>query len=220
MKKIVLSLALFIAGISTIVAQTPTKYATISMGASQISVLEGTTWSDAFDNGFDAYQYNKTGLAIVSGGTRYAAWATNELDNIEIEVALTAPVTSDVTLTFSNVIGDIHMNFNGTEVVLTDGGSITLPATDFGTDGKYSKSLKITKAVTPEFCFRNEVLTVNGYAGKTLKISKDGTDVVAEFTLGDTYEYDFSAAAAGRYVVTFDGKEYQIDVKPAVTVVP
>jgi hypothetical protein len=156
-------------------------------------------------------------ITIKVSGTNYAQWKATDIEGLALEFT---PAAENVSFAFSNVIGDLYLvdaaNNSKTQIVDGQTYDFTVATTEVGTANATRFSISKVAPVVPEFCFKYEKLTVNGHAGKTLKISKDGTDVVAEFTLGDTYEYDFKAEAAGRYVVTFGGKEYQIDVKPVV----
>ena len=228
MKKIMISLLMVAATMSamaaTVAGQAKITIKGVETGKSCVlTIAELSDGVDGLNSGYYA-ELNEEGkdvqMYVVYGGKKYQTFGSNAATMADLQLGIKTDASTSYTLTASGLKGNtLKIQINGVDYTITSSLNETIttltPSTTNDNIGKVQPT-----AAAQEFCFKYEKLTVNAYAGKTLKISKDGTDVVAEFTLGDTYEYDFSAAAAGRYVVTFDGKEYQIDVKPAVTVVP
>ena len=197
-----------------------------------LRLVEDDARSAAAESGYDVScmmsQANENSTLIYGliGTAEYSTIYTNDLTNLEIGF-VTNQVDQDYTLTFSN--------FSGNEFVLYDkvaNKTITINATTPVYAFSVDASLVGRKAINdrfvigapapaaPSICFNMNKLEVKGYAGKNLKVMK-GTDVViAEAPVADDDEtYDLSAQT-GRLVVTLDGKDYQIDANPAVTVVP
>ena len=180
-------------------------------------------------NSIDLYQVI---MFAINGSENYQIWANADLENL----ALGFKTYSDAnyTITVSNVSGSETLNLYDAvadkTIALTDGATYEFAAAANQTITNRFSVVAAAPA-TPKFCFELEKLTVKGFNGKKLSIAKkDGTVVVAEFTLGDEYEYDFQPATveAGKYIIKFNGetavnndenvmKEYVIDVKPTVT---
>ena len=175
-------------------------------------------------------------------GTKYQTFGSTAATMQDLQLGIQTDASTTYTLTASNVKGTkvLKIKINGVTYELTSGlnETITLPANSTlpaaGDEANYV--VNPTAPLTPEFCFALEKLSVKGFAGKKLSILKEDRSVlVAEFVLGDNYEFDFSGAAYpanSRYIVLFNGttavnadesvmKEYVIDVKPTTTpVVP
>jgi len=154
-------------------------------------------------------------------------------DLSEVKIGLMTDASTDYTITVSSVEGaETLYLYDGADkaYALTAGATYNFTATANETDEARFVIKKTPLPAGPEFCFANEELKVNGFAGKKLAIwnADKTTAIVPEFTLGDTYVKDFSGEAANsKFIIVFDGlpagapvqKEYVIDVKPAVTTV-
>ena len=227
---------LLVAGLVAANAAEITARAYIAMGSSEVAIRQSADWSDAFDNGYDSKSYNVGGIVVLANGERYGEWSTNDVEGV---VLAFTPTATDVSFAFSAIIGDLYLvdAKDNSRTKLVEGATydFTVDATEVGTANATRFSIsKIAPPATPEFCFALEKLKVNGFAGKKLSILKEDRSVlVAEFVLGDTYEFDFSGAAYpadSRFIVLFNGttavnadesvmKEYVIDVKPTTTIV-
>jgi len=214
MKKIIISMMLLVAGMTTVFAADATIRAKVTMGAYDLVVREGADWSAAFDNGVDAYAYGAGGVVVSASGSRYESFATNDLEGAAIEFT---PAAENVSFAFSYVIGDLYLvdKQANSRTKIVDGATydFTVEASQVGV--AQANRFALSKIGKPGPIFNNDKLTILGFAGKKVKVDDaKGGVVVAEKTLAsDNEEINLSDKSAGRYVVTLDGKEYQIDVK-------
>ena len=238
MKKIIIAMALLVAGITSASAADLTARVRISAGTTNVTLREGPDYkANVRESTVDVPSNNDYGIFVkanLDGYSHWAQWGTDDLSNVELEVIQAS--AADVTLTFSAVIGTIKLNVNGTEVVVADGGTVDLLAADFVDDGtgkfKYNKTLKVAPSApgVPEICFTYNVLSLTNYNGAIVTIFKENETVATVTKNIDTNaktDIDLKDKESGRYVVKIDltndgtiDEEYQIDVKPAVTVVP
>ncbi len=182
------------------------------------SALETAEGKDIIKVMNDANDFS-INLFAVSAGANLSAVGTDELKDLALTFVSNKTET-DYTMSFSNVTGTIKLYdaAENKEVTLANGGSYAFTA---AVNSTIEDRFVINKATIPvEFCFRNNVLTVNGHKGEKLKISKDAEgDIQAEMTLGDEFEKDLSMFT-GRIAVVLDSKTYYIDANPATTLVP
>ena len=213
MKKTILTMALLVAGFASAFAVVATSQATLTLGASDVTLRVNDSWSDAFDNGYDAKQYNPNGLAIEVAGDRWAQWASNNLKAVNFDFGFTAQPTAAVVLNVSNVIGDLYIN--GTK--LTDGGTVTFNVSDFDANGALKAGHLVIRTEAPSdgICFNYNMLEINGHAGETLVVKQGTTEFANETAMPAVYALDLSNES-GRIVVTLNGVDYQIDANPAV----
>lgn len=223
MKKVFIAMALLVAGITVASAATTyTARVTISAGTANVKVREAATLSDARENAYDIPFYGEFGIfvnAALDGFNEWSQWGSNDISNVALGIMQSS--AADVTLTFSDVIGDnLKLSIDGTEVDIVDGGSATLLAADFIDNGAgkfvYSKALSIKKAAAPvakQFCFRENTLFIDGYNGDNT-VTIDGTAVVID---SDHFTRAFTQAEAGRHTLHIDGQDYLFDAFPAVT---
>ena len=109
MKKLFFSFALVIASIATVAAQEYTARVIISMGTPKVTIRERADYSDAFDDGSDVAKYTAGGIVVAAtldGQTRWAQWATNDIEGVKLAFT---PTATDVTFTFSSVIGTVYL---------------------------------------------------------------------------------------------------------------
>ena len=70
-----------------------------------ISLYEGPTFSDAYDDGFDSADPNATGFYVLDeNGGKWLSWASNNLEGTRLGFTANT-LDEDYTLTFSNVSG-------------------------------------------------------------------------------------------------------------------
>lgn len=223
MKKIILSL-LAIAATMNVMAVTIDAKAKVTISANgaetSLLLLESSDLNAGWNNGYcgEIYDLSELPLAlyIEYNGKNYASFGTKDLTATDIKLKAKDNGAASYTITVSGVEGSkaLKLMFGTKELPLVNG-TYTLTAAELAAATNVAED-----AAAPSICFNMNKLEVKGYAGKNLKVMK-GTDVViAEAPVADDDEtYDLSAQT-GRLVVTLDGKEYQIDANPAVTVVP
>lgn len=147
---------------------------------------------------------------------------TNNLDGQAISIT-TNMIDADYTLQFSNVSGRALKLYDKVAqkiVDITEGGSyaFSVEASEVG-QKEIKDRFVINFQVEPSLCFNYNVLEINGHKGESLVVKKGETELVNEASLPLLYSKDLSDQS-GRLVVTLNGKDYQIDANPAVTVVP
>lgn len=216
MKKSILTLALLVAGFASAFAVVATSQATLTLGSSDVTLRVHNSWSDAFDNGYDAKQYNPNGFAVEVAGERWAQWASNNLKAVNFDFGFTAQPTAPVVLNVSNVIGDLYIN--GTK--LADGGTVTFNVADFDANGALKAGYLVIRTEAPSdgICFNYNILEINGHAGETLAIINGELQIVSEAALPAVYALNLSAMPADtRLKVILNGTTYLIDVNPTVS---
>ena len=207
MKKIIFSLVLLAAGMTAFAD--PSARVKIAINTSSVTVREDVT-PEVFE------AFGNPAIVINVGGTRYAQWQGADVEGLAIEYM---PKAESFNLTFSSVIGDLYLydKVANTRTKIVDGATyaVTATAEEVAAKAYIAGRFAISKIAEPKPIFNNDQLTILGFAGKKVKVAKaDGTIVEAEKTLASDNEViDLSAQAAGRYVMTLDGKDYQIDVK-------
>ena len=169
----------------------------------------------------------KVALYALNGTQKLQIAKAADLDGVKL--GLLADASTNYTITVSAVEGTETLYiYDGADkaYALTAGASYNFTATASSTDEARFIIKKAPLPAGPEFCFNNEELKVNGFAGKKLAIwnADKTTAIVPEFTLGETFTHNFSAEPKSKFIIVFDGlpadapvqKEYVIDVKPEV----
>ena len=166
-------------------------------------------------------------LYALNGSTKLQT--AQAADFTDVKLGLLTDASTNYTITVSSVAGSETLYlYDGADkaYALTEGASYNFTATASSTDEARFVIKKTPLPAGPEFCFNNEELKVNGFAGKKLAIwnADKTTAIVPEFTLGETFTHNFSAEPKSKFIIVFDGlpadapvqKEYVIDVKPEV----
>jgi hypothetical protein len=229
MKKIMISL-LMVAATLNAFAVTYTSKAKLTLKSSDnksctMIIASSEDLNAGLNNGYYA-ELNEEGKAVqlyvVYGGKKYEQFASNAATMADLQLGIKTNASTSFTLTASNVSGSepFVLKIDGVEYTVNPGMSenitlaanATLPAA--GDEAKY----KVNPAapLAPEFCFRYNVLTVNGHDGESLIIKQGDAVVDNVAALGNAYSKDLSGYN-GRLVVTLNGQDYQIDANPAVT---
>jgi len=214
-------MALLVAGIAASYAVDYTAKAFITMDGKQLKLREASTLSEALDGGADIANANPDqgvfAVANISGqtNTQWTQFGTDDLEGLQVAFK---PSAASVTFAFSSVSGaDLYLvdaaDNSRNKIVESEPYTFTVAADKVGT--VVADRFTISKIGKPGPIFNNDKLTILGFAGKKVKVDDaKGGVVVAEKTLAsDNEEINLSDKSAGRYVVTLDGKEYQIDVK-------
>lgn len=228
----------FIVGLMliTITASAQTSRSTITLTSTghtttekNVSFRIRSTFSDAFDNGYDSSNGNPgEGIYILHDGKEWTSWASNAYSP-NLVLAFTSWEDTQYTLTFSN--------FTGTETyevydVIADQTILvnaSTPAYTFTiTDAEKNKVIKnrflINYAFEPDegelnICFNEKGTNIleiknNPYTGKIAIKNAAGEDVLRSpyQPLKTPQEIDLSSLPAGRYTVilTKDDEEKKL----------
>lgn len=175
-------------------------------------------------------QYQVVMFAI-NGSEKYQVWANADL--ADLPLGIKTYTDANYTITVSNVSGSETLNLydavaNQT-IALTEGKTYEFTADPSQTiTNRFSISNPAPGL--PEICFTYNVLSLTNYIGAIVTIFKENETVATVTKNVDTNaktDIDLKEKESGRYVVKIDltndgtiDEEYQIDVKPAVTVVP
>ena len=223
MKKIVsiVSMLCIVMGIS---AQTVTGTAVLKMysansGDKSLTLIQADEFSDAYDASYDAEAQTAGGLYVISAGKHYIIWASNAL-SANLPLGFGTCDDLNYTLKFDNA------NFSGTpfsiydavadQTILVNGSNTNydFTITEAQKNAAIEDRFIINYApLAPEFCFRYNVLTVNGHDGESLIIKQGDAEIANVPALGNAYSKDLSGYN-GRLVVTLNGQDYQIDANP------
>jgi hypothetical protein len=109
MKKIAMIVGLFSLALSAVAAVTPTGKLNIALNSAGqeekvLRLRQHASFSDAFDNTWDAEAVTDGGIYVLYGDDHYTTWASNQFVNLP--VGFGAIGDNDYTLTFSNFGGD------------------------------------------------------------------------------------------------------------------
>jgi hypothetical protein len=164
------------------------------------------------------FEDRKVALYVVNGAEKLQIAKAADLSDVKL--GFMGDASTSYTLTVSSVEGTETLYIQdgaNKSYALTNGASYTFTAAANATDE--ARFVLKKSAVEPSICFNYNVLEVNGHAGESLVIKQGETEIENVAALGASYSKDLSAYK-GRLVVTLNGKDYQIDANPAVTVVP
>lgn len=205
MKKVILSLLFVAAGLTAFAD--PSARVRIAYDGSNVTIRQ-----DADKVSMEAF--GTPSIAILVSGTKYAQWQDTNIEGLALEFT---PAAENVSFAFSYVIGDLYLvdAKDNSRTKIVDGATYDFTVETAEVGNANAARFKISKVGEPKPIFNNDKLTILGFAGKKVKVDDaKGGVVVAEKTLAsDNEEINLSDKSAGRYVVTLDGKEYQIDVK-------
>lgn len=197
----------------------------------EITLTEDNSYTNEYEGGSDTekmmYQANTRSVLIYGlVGTTLTPCgdvAALNLDGLFVGIT-TNQVDQNYTLTFSNFSGrELTLLDKVTNEVITI--NATTPAYNFSVTPAQVGRVAINdrfviggtpEIITTEFCFNYNILTVNGHGGESLVVKQGTKEIVNIPSLGKTYQLDLSKEK-GRFVVTLDKKDYQIDVNPDVT---
>ena len=159
----------------------------------------------------------KVALYALNGSTKLQIAKAADLS--ELKLGFMGDASTSYTLTVSAVEGaETLYIWDGSDAsfALTEGAVYNFTAAGSAADEARFVVKKAALPSGPEFCFNYNVLKVNGYEGKALIVKSEGGDEKANIaSLPATYSLDLSAES-GRFIVTLDGVDYQIDANPAV----
>lgn len=184
MKKSLIIAALLVAGVASAFAVEYTAKAKITLGSNALTLREAAQFSDAFDNGYDASQFNKTGIvveAVILGETttEWAQWATNDLEGVV--VAFKVAAAGEQTLTFANVEGaQLYLvdAVTGARTAIVNDGTYVFTAEAADVSAWNTTRFTISKVLPAKpYTFINNVLVINE--------ATDGAEItITPFTYG------------------------------------
>ena len=221
MKKIVMML-LGIAATINVMAVTYTAKAIVTLTSTsgfscQLTLRQSNNYA-ALDGSELSMIGRKIALYAVNGTTPLQIAKAADLSDVKL--GLMTDASTKYTITVSSVEGTETLYIwdkDTAAYALTEGAVYHFTAAANATDDARFVIKKTPLPTAPEFCFRNNELTVNGHAGESLVIaSKEGLEIENVASLPATYSKNLSAYN-GRYIVTLNSVAYQIDVNPAVT---
>ena len=229
MKKISLIAGLVCLALNAMAAVTPTGKLNITISAAGqedkvLRLRQHSTFSDAFDNTWDAENPQEGGVYVISETKHYVTWASNKFE--DLHMGFGAGENTAYKLVFSNFGGEtIKVKDLVADVEVEISASTSLPYEyNFTIDESLKNSaiedrFVINYVPNPSLCFNYNVLEVKDHNGETLVVKQGDTEIANVASLGSFYTLDLSAYT-GRLVVTLNGTDYQIDANPAVTPVP
>jgi hypothetical protein len=190
-------------------------------GNDVLTLLEGTTYSNAYESGADAIKLMNDGSAYSInlyaevGGQNLAIVATNDLSGTALTFKSNTTETS-YTMTFSSVMGTVKLYdaVTGTETVMANSGTynFTCPANQT-IAGRFV--INYTPSA-PAICHRYGKLQVSDSNSMTVKVlNMDGSATsIADVVISSYYqEIDLSGLAAGQYKVEWNSQTLIIDVQ-------
>ena len=221
MKKILIIAVVSFVSSSLFAATTAKCFITLTSdqgGTDVVKILEQDDRTNGYESGFDSPKMlnsgNPTNLNIysVQGTTDCSTIRTNSIAELPIIIGTNALATS-YTLTFSNVSGTVKLfdTATATEIDVTEGGTYNFDAAISSTIADRFIINHTPAPVVKSFCFRNNILEINGYKDDAnVKI-----DDAAVAITSDNFTREFTAAEAGRHKLTIDGKDYLFDAFPS-----
>ena len=242
MKKIMISLLMVAATVNAF-AVTYTSKAKLTLKSSDnkscsITIAESEDFSAGLNPGYYA-ELNEEGkevlLYVEYGGVKYAHFASNAATMTDLQIGIKTNAATSYTLTASSVSGStpFKIRINGVEYTVSAGLNevITLPASSTLPAAGYEDDYKVNPpTLVKGICFNYNKLELTKYKGAKVDVyAKGGTTPVDSKTIASDSKQtmDLSSQASGRYIVKIDldgdsniDEEYQIDVKPSVTIVP
>lgn len=221
MKKIFYIVALALVSSNIMAATNAACYLTLTSdkgGSDVLKIFQDPATDNTFVSGVDISKFMNSGnsnnlnIYTVQGTTNVSQAVTDDVEALPIIVQANQ-VATNYTMTFSNVQGTLYLfdKENNVTKKIVDGEKIDFTA---AVNETIADRFVISKAASP-VVIENSVLYFKGLAGKKVKVAdKDGKEVIAEKQLASNNEtIDLSTKDPGRYVLTLDGKDYQIDVR-------
>lgn len=181
-------------------------------GSDVLYLLEGTTYSPAYEGGADVEKIMNTGqtysinLYAVSGGTNYSMLCTNDLSSTDLTFKSNQTETN-YTMTFSNVAGTMKLYdaVTGTETVLANSGTynFTCAANSTIADRFFINYVP----AAPQICHRYGKLQVTGMKDTNVVVKNMDDSATSIGTVAITANYqeiDLAGLAAGQYKVEYN----------------
>ena len=231
MKKLFSSLLAVTFALSSMAAET--AYVRMKLAGSNptyststIKLTENSDRTPAYESGYDSErmmeQSNDNSVLFYAyvGTQECANIATNNLDNLVL-CFNTNNIDQNYTISFELVSGrdlTLYDKVTNTSTPIVQGQSypFSVEAAQVGRVAIVDRFVINGTPVAESLCFNNNILEVNGYAGKSLVI-KQGTTEIENIPSLPAMKAIPLGAYSGRLVVTLDKKDYQIDVNPTVT---
>lgn len=175
-------------------------------------------------------EIGQVNIYALNGSDKVSAIKKDDLTGVELQIITNRRAASDqhYTLTFNVPTSTVGLKLldrmTGIVTTMTHNGTYEFDVNttlhpDFVAGTNYVIKDRFVINGTPvaeSLCFNNNILEVNGYAGKSLVI-KQGASEIENIPSLPAMKSISLGAYTGRLVVTLDGKDYQIDVNPTVT---
>lgn len=214
--------AMTLAASAATTARAKITVTSVGGGSDQLIVLEGTTYTPAYESGADAEKLMNSGQAYhinlyaLGAGKNLAMLCTNDLTNTPLTFQSNTTETS-YTMTFSNVTGTVKLydDVTGTETVLANSGTYNFTCAANSTIADRFFINYVPSA--PEICHRYGKLQVTGSKDLTVKVlNMDGSATsIADtnITTNSQVEISLAGLAAGQYKVEWNSQTLIIDVQ-------
>ncbi len=223
MKKITLIAGFLSLVLNAVAAVTPTGKLNIALNSAGqeekvLRLRQHASFSDAFDNTWDAEAVTDGGIYVLYGGDHYTTWASNQFVNLP--VGFGAIEDNDYTITFSNFAGE-EISFKdlvtGDEIILSSATTYPYVYNFSISDAQKNSAINdrfvigMTPPPTQSICFYNNILEIDGHAGESLVVKQDDTEIANEASLPVNYVLDLNSYS-GRMNVKLNAEEFIIDV--------
>ena len=214
--------AMTLAATAATTAKAKITVTSVGGGNDVLYLLEGDTYSPAYESGKDVEKImndgeaNSINLYAVIPGYNLSMLYTNDFTNTALTFQSNTTETA-YTMTFSNVSGTVKLYdaVTGTETVLANSGTynFTCAANSTIADRFFINYVP----AAPKICHRYGALQVYGSKDMTVKVlNMDGTATsIADtnITTNSEVEIPLAGLAAGQYKVEWNSKTLIIDVK-------
>ena len=180
----------------------------------EVNFLLSESFSDAYDNTWDAEAANPGGIYVYSGGERYTTWASNAYSqNLPVGFASYNDENLAYTLKFENFTGTttykLYDRVAGTSIEVNG----STPDYNFTAESKnatFNNRFIINFSVDGlNVCFIDNKLTINAnpYSSTIEVKDANGTPIAGSPFSAGTEEIDMTAIgnAGDRFTVEFDG---------------
>ena len=188
-------------------------------GNDQVTLIEGTTYSSAYESGADAYKLMNDAndysinLYAVIAGDNLSTVATNDLTNTPLTFKSNTTETN-YTMTFKNVSGTVKLfdAVTGTETVLVN--DATYPFTCAANTTIADRFFINYVPAAPQICHRYGKLQVTGMKDTNVVVKNMDDSATSIGTVAITANYqeiDLAGLAAGQYKVEYnDGTAHTV----------
>lgn len=177
----------------------------------QVNFILSASFSDAWDNTWDAEAANPGGIYVFANGERYTTWASDAYSQ-NLAIGFGSCENNDYTLKFQNFNGASYTIYDVVADVTIDVNGSTPDYAFSIADGEKNSAINnrfIINYLVPDFeiCFRDNQLqiTANPYAENVVVKDANDTKVVDVAPVTPYQAIDLSAQAAGRYTVELAG---------------
>lgn len=181
----------------------------------KVDFILSSSFSDGFDNTWDAEAANPGGIYVYYGGERYTTWASNGYtEGLAIGFATYNDDNTAYTLSFENFDGATYKLYDvvAGEEILVNGSTPDYVFTASPKNTTFNDRFVLNVSVDTgnlETCFTGTELQItnNPFYGK-ITVKTGGGSTVKQYEYG-TSSIDFNEKSGGSYIYT-DGTEYTV----------